>query len=405
MDEVEMTDPMCAFQCGNHITEDTPTKEHVIPNALGGRKTVTGFICNSCNSRTGALWDAEVARQLNPLGLLLGIRRQRGQMPSQVFSTSSGGEVQLLSHGKRIIAKRSHEINTDGDHTHIRIHARTMRELRSMINGMRRKYPSLRNRSLDDLMSTAKAASHYSSEWTKFDFAFGGVRAGRSLVKSAVALAYDAGVDPNRCDLALDYLLNDGAEPCFGYFYDKDRDLVINRPVARPFHCVCVKGNSDTGTILGYVEFYGLYRLVLCLSKSYSGRNFTNIYALDPAKGEEVDLGIDLDLSILDICSAYNYEKYNEGVIRAAANNLVECIAAADFDRALDRNVREAVENAFAKCDAGQGGYLTDAQLHQVIDAVFDEVDPFIEHNAARVGYIPNPGTESSAHNEYRRSQ
>ena len=28
-------------------------------------------------------------------------------------------------------------------------------------------------------------------------------------MKSAVALAYDAGVDPNRCDLALDYLLNE----------------------------------------------------------------------------------------------------------------------------------------------------------------------------------------------------
>ena len=72
-----MAHPMCAFRCGSRITEDTSTKEHVVPNAIGGRKRVTGFICNSCNNKTGAVWDAELARQLNPLGLLLGIRRQR----------------------------------------------------------------------------------------------------------------------------------------------------------------------------------------------------------------------------------------------------------------------------------------------------------------------------------------
>ena len=395
MDEVEMAHQMCVFRCGNRITEDTSTKEHVVPNAIGGRKSVTGFICNSCNNRTGAVWDAELASQLNPLGLLLGIRRQRGDVPSQVFSTSGGGEVRLLYDGRRTIAKPSHEITTDGDNTHIMIQARTMRELRSQINGMRRRYPSLGNRSLDDLMSTAKAASHYSSEWTEFDLEIGGARAGRSLVKSAVALAYDAGVDPNRCDLALDYLLNEGAEPCFGYFYDRDRDLVINRPAERPFHCVYVRGNSNTGTILGYVELYSLYRFVLCLSTSYSGRNFTNVYAIDPVKGEEVDLDIDLDLSILDIRSAYNYEKYDEEVRRAAANSLFECIASVDFNRALDRNIRKAVENAFAKCDAGQGEYLTDAQLHQLIGDVLDDLTPFIEHNAVRFGYIPDPGTES----------
>ena len=70
MDEVEMADPMCAFRCGSRVTEDTSTKEHVVPNAIGGRKRVTGFICNSCNNQTGAVWDAELARQLNPLGLL-----------------------------------------------------------------------------------------------------------------------------------------------------------------------------------------------------------------------------------------------------------------------------------------------------------------------------------------------
>lgn len=397
MDEVEMARPMCVFQCGNRITEHTSTKEHIVPNAIGGRKKVTGFICNNCNSRTGAIWDAELARQLNPLSLLLGIRRQRGEVPSQVFPTAGGSEVRLLSDGRRTIAKPSHEITTDGDNTRITIHARTMQELRGLMNGMRRKYPSLGDISLEDLMATAKVGAHYNPEWTKFDLEIGGAKAGRSLVKSAVALAYDAGIDPNGCDLALDYLLNEEAEPCFGYYYDKDRDFVINRPVGKPFHCVYVKGSPDSGTILGYVELFSLYRLVLCLSSSYLGRAFTNTYAIDPVKGEEIDLDVNLDLSILEIRSAYDYKKYDSGVVKAAASSLFEVIVAADFDRALVRNIKEAVANAFAKSEAGQGEFLTDAQCNQLIRDIVDHLTPFIEHNAARLGCVSTLGeTESS---------
>ena len=245
-------------------------------------------------------------------------------------------------------------------------------------------------------MSTAKAASHYSSEWTAFDLALGGEQAGRSLVKSAVALTYNAGIDPNRCDLALEYLLNERAEPCFGYYYNKDSDVVINRPVKRPFHCVHVKGDPDTGTILGYVELYSLHRVVLCLSESYRAKAFTNSYAIDPVKGEEVDLNIDLDLRISDVRSAYNYEMCDEGVRRSAVSSLVECIVAADFNRALDRNIRGAVESAFAKCDAEQGDYLTDAQLHQLIEDIFQDLAPFIKHNSERLDHMYDERTESS---------
>ena len=208
---------------------------------------------------------------------------------------------------------------------------------------------------------------------------------------------YDAGIDPNTCNLALDYLLNEDAESCYGYFYDNDRDLVINRPLDMPFHCVGVKGNSSTGTILAYIEFYSLHRVVLCLSESYSGTSFTNVYAIDPVKGEELDLHIDLDLSVSDIRSAYNYEKYDDEVRKAAASSLFDYIVTLDFNRALDRNVREAVNTAFDKSDAEQGEKLTDAQLRQLIKDIVQEMTPFIEHNADRFGFENDYRTESSS--------
>lgn len=55
--------------CDNELTT---TREHIIPESMGGKKTVVGFICRDCNSKTGHNWDAAVIDfeswkfQLNP---------------------------------------------------------------------------------------------------------------------------------------------------------------------------------------------------------------------------------------------------------------------------------------------------------------------------------------------------
>ena len=46
--------------CWLCLRDLTETKEHIIPESMGGRKTVRGFICRACNSKTGHDWDAAV---------------------------------------------------------------------------------------------------------------------------------------------------------------------------------------------------------------------------------------------------------------------------------------------------------------------------------------------------------
>lgn len=50
----------CAL-CNSNITDKNDSNEHLIPNAIGGRKKITGFICSNCNSKSGEFWDAELA--------------------------------------------------------------------------------------------------------------------------------------------------------------------------------------------------------------------------------------------------------------------------------------------------------------------------------------------------------
>ena len=382
--------------CGRTLTSANSGKEHIIPNAIGGRKTVTEFICRSCNNETGTNWDAELARQLQSLSLLLGIKRQQGEVKPKRFPTSSGGEVELHADGKMTPTKPSHEKTTAGNTIQLKIRARSTKEVRKLLRGWQRKYPVLKNRSMADLMSDVQARSYYSPDLIEISLGFVGEKAGRSLVKSAMALVCDAGIDPKACDLALDYLTQDNAEPCFGYFYDKDKDFVVNRPVGRPFHCVYVKGDSGTGTILGYVEFYSLHRMVLCLSDSYSGRDFQNLYAIDPVKGEEVLTDIDLSLPMSEVRSAFANEKYDVDVFLSAVNSLFGHIVEVDFKRELERVIRDAFEYAIEGCDVTPGEDLGDDQAHQITEKIMGKLTPFIQHNAERFLNASNDMSDSS---------
>ena len=49
----------CAL-CGVLITEENNSKEHIIPNAIGGKKKISNFICEECNNRSGNEWESDL---------------------------------------------------------------------------------------------------------------------------------------------------------------------------------------------------------------------------------------------------------------------------------------------------------------------------------------------------------
>ena len=57
MDKIDMPERKC-FLCKVPLTSENDSKEHIIPQSIGGRKKVKGFICQDCNSTTGQEWDS-----------------------------------------------------------------------------------------------------------------------------------------------------------------------------------------------------------------------------------------------------------------------------------------------------------------------------------------------------------
>lgn len=375
-----MTTPICAL-CDKEITEENDTKEHIIPNAIGGRRKVKEFICESCNNTSGNDWESALAKQLNPLSLFFGISRERGEAPSQLFETTGGDKLKLNLHGSMDIEKPLYSETPleSVAGVQIQIKARSMSEAKRMLQGVKRKYPQV---DLNELLNNAEPELSYCSDMLKFNLSFGGHEAGRSIVKSALALAVSSGIPAEICLEAKNYLRNKDGEACFGYFYESD--LIKNRPEGTPFHCVSIKGCSKTKQVIGYVEYFGVQRVVLCLSDSYEGLDISNTYAINPITGEELSLIVELDLLNGDIREAYDYKKVPEGSVEAAFDKVITTGMKASFEKEKERVLNQAVKHAFENCGAKAGEMLMPEHINKLTDLMMEKLEPFILHQFAQ---------------------
>jgi hypothetical protein len=240
---------------------------------------------------------------------------------------------------------------------------------------MKRRYPKL---DIEELMRNLKMERTYLNDPIFTQLSIGGPTAGRSFVKSAYALAVASGVPPKICIEARAYLLAEDGVPCFDYFYK--RDLVTNRSQERVFHCVAVQGDPATGQLIGYVELYSAWRMVICLSSQYTGRAFESSYAVDPSTGEEVGLSFDLKFSREELCTACSSHADYTGEMLKALNTMMAVGYPASLARERERVLRRAFATAMERLGISPGGCLLPEQVPEFSRIMAEEVMPCILH-------------------------
>jgi len=279
--------------CPRTLIGDNVTGEHVIPSAIGGHKEVFKFICRTCNSERGSNWEAEVARQFLWFSSAAAVKRGRGgKHPDLKVQTASGERLRLQSDTVLVPDEPVVDVNDLGDKLQITIRTNNLKTAQNLINKVERDHPGL---------DVQKALREMSTEDTYLDsplallFRYGGPEAGRSMVKSCLALLSDAGVKPEDCGRALTYLEDPSpdAPPPFWIFFDSD--LVTDRPLDHLFHCVSVVGQPDQRRILGYVEFFNFARILVQIGEGYQGEAFQATYAIDPVDARVLEVTVDFD--------------------------------------------------------------------------------------------------------------
>jgi hypothetical protein len=378
--------------CDDIISADNDSKEHVLTEAIGGRLKVKGFICKRCNNNAGRTWDAQLASQLHPLSLMFGVERQRGSTPSLAITTTAGEELVINADGPFSLTKPSFSEEAAPDGIKIQIVARSMEEARRILAGVKRKYPTV---DIDRILSDAQISTTYPKGLVHHRLEFGGEISGRSIVKTALAMAHYAGVPTSACHDALNYLRDSAASPCFGYY--QATDLVVDRPTEVPLNCVSIEANPDSGLILGYAEYFGIHRVVVCLGRRYAGDRVQATYAVDPRTGAELDLSVRLGFSEIEIEAIYDYKMIPDGAIHKAFANVMPPAIKQKFEAERDRVINEAAQFAFANCGAKPGEILTEDHIRNLSRLVAEKIAPFVLHNLARPSTPPVAGEQGPA--------
>jgi hypothetical protein len=367
----------CCFLCDIEIDHHNDSQEHVIPRAIGGRLTVSGFICRSCNSHSGEKWDSALAAQLNPLSLLLRIQRQGGNVPAQNFKTTTGQEIKLHHDGNMSLPfpqiKRAEE---NGIAT-IHVSASSHKVVRQAIKGIRRKENL--NINLDESLIAITDRWETLEDPITMSLDFGGPDAGRSIVKTALSFAAKNGVPASACHLAIQYLNDPQAEACFGYYYDSD--LISGRPDDKIFHCVALDGSPDTGLLIAYIEFFSARRMVVTLSDSYAGSPVHNIYAIDPVSSQKLDLKFHISLSRADIGAIYAYKKIPPNSMEDAFSFALSVAKRNEFNRKRDDAINDGITHAMKKLRLGEDDQLKVDQIPLFTEYVWEKLGPFLRRH------------------------
>lgn len=286
----------CAL-CPAELTADNYTGEHIIPHALGGRRKVPYFICRQCNSEAGEVWDAELVKQLNWFAVALNISRQKGVPASQAVTTVSGEKLLMHPDGTLSpMAVNFSEATTEDGRAKISFNARTIPEARQILKGVAKKYPKS---DLEVMAADLRTTSRPLDEPIHMTISVGGHLTGRSITKTAVAMASHMGIAMADCAMALRYLVDPASEVVWSAFHL--RDLLVHRSAGHLCHVVAVAGDADSGRLLGYVEFFGAFRFVVILSQDYQGPVVQKSYTLDPVSGEELAVDVALSLSTAEL--------------------------------------------------------------------------------------------------------
>jgi len=350
--------------CDRAITKENDSKEHIIPNSIGGRLKVKGFICKNCNNKKGESWDAKLASQLNFFSLLCGVSREYGSSPSQQVRNILGEEDLLLrSDGSYTILKPEYKVNYDGDVPQISIKAANKKQLKEIAACVKKEFENL---DFDTAISQAKITRDYSNNviHTRIEL-IDDIQSGKSIIKSCLGLAGYYGINPNVFLQAINYLKIPDSKPCFGYFYK--RDLIVNRPFDMIIHCVAITGNNKSGKVFGYVEYFGIHRIVAILSDNYQGENFNHIYTIEPISANKLEVEVNLDFSESEIEEIYENKQLSNDALNKVFGMIMPIVQARSNRKKIENAKEDALKYAWDNCGAKEGEILTEEHMRLMV--------------------------------------
>ncbi|MGL3709413.1 hypothetical protein ACSYAY_00915 [Leptospirillum ferriphilum] len=191
-----------------------------------------------------------------------------------------------------------------------------------------------------------------------------------------MAFAHNIGIDPKNYTSGIDYLRFKSGPPDFSYYYGQD--LLIERPKGIPLHCVSLYGDPKSSLLLAYIEYFGIYRIIVRLSAQYSGTPINRSYAINPRTGCGLNVIVDLNFSDENISEILTNKEILAGLTEQVIADIIQPRLVEVFNSERDKALHEALLFALANCGAKEGDILTKDHINIISKLTTERMMPFL---------------------------
>ena len=338
-----MSEKIC-FICGEPLTEENKSKEHILLNAAGGKLKSCDIMCNVCNRRLGSQPDEVLALQLRPMVNFLGVKRDNGSTPNVPLQSVNGKKYEMRDGGNPELAEAFIDFNPSTGEMHIE--ARNLGQARGALWKFKSEHPEY-DIDVEEILKHFTNEREYIDEQLRFNANWGGGDAFRSMLKTALDFFILKGHNRRHIVHLIDYLLGNERKDIVKIYYpDQPTYKYVEGEVLNLIH---VEGNKAASTLFAYVVYLGCFPAVILLSDHYDGEDFKETYAHDVMSHQVIDKEVCLDMTI---------ERFNEyqphlGNFYKNAITAYGFTVRAGRDKQQDDELKDIVEHSFRNLPEG----------------------------------------------------
>jgi hypothetical protein len=278
--------------CEDLLNEKNRSKEHILPNCIGGRLKSDRLLCRECNETTGVIFDDSFSDFSILWSSKYDIQRDRGKVPNFKAVAKNDGSELIVKPGWKIDFAHP-VVRYLSDHQIIITSSslvRTQQEVQRLNKDFIKK-----GFILDSIIDTQNPE-------TKIDFVHDNVvnqdLVLRSVCKTFCNYYLYAGGDIRNINPIVKFLKQD-IENYYSWFLDLNISNQIMEDT--PFHIIVIKGDSKQSAVYGYFEIFGENGFVALLNGQYNGEDFEYNYIFNPVKNETISTSLDFRLNVGDI--------------------------------------------------------------------------------------------------------
>jgi len=122
--------------------------------------------------------------------------------------------------------------------------------------------------------------------------------------------------------------------------------------------------------MLGYVEYFSVLRVVVCLSENYSGAELVNIYSINPTTAEILD--VDLNFSVHEIQDIYDYKYYDNDELKNCLARLYQLSYRRSVKLNWQKHLEKLTNEACMEFGFSEEQVLTDEESKMLCDRIID---------------------------------